>query len=336
MSQRSSYPSDAAGMAITAVLVLVLLISSTSAQFQLPRRYLPVGTSQHRELSTALVIGKGFNPQFLGVQVGLPAIGRVALQFGSPAIIPGTGSEIELKYTYFSIIMNQQRRLAFVSAANIDGATKLDVPRTATFTFDPRLPREWQCGNELYRDNYLDRGHLTRSEDTNWGTAETAELADRESFYYTNISPQHTSFNTGKGMWQGLENYYLGIAVAEKAKISVFTGPIFSNSDTLYRGVRIPQAFFKLVVRRMVDGSLATSAYIGNHTELIQGLREEDDGGVAENDPKSPPQSGPDPYLSYLVPVTKVEALTGLMWDDVVRATDVTLQMTAATKGSSP
>lgn len=36
---------------------------------------------------------------------------------------------IELKYPHYSVIMNEDRRLAFVSAGNINGRLKKSVPR---------------------------------------------------------------------------------------------------------------------------------------------------------------------------------------------------------------
>lgn len=39
------------------------------------------------------------------------------------------GGSMELKYTHFSVIMNGDRRLAFVSAANIDGENKISLKR---------------------------------------------------------------------------------------------------------------------------------------------------------------------------------------------------------------
>jgi endonuclease G len=83
--------------------------------------------------------------------------------------------ETVLKYMHFSVIMNQQRRLAFVSAVNIDGARRVDINRDegdSAFRTDERMASELQCANWLYKNNDLDRGHLTRRQDPLWGTEE--------------------------------------------------------------------------------------------------------------------------------------------------------------------
>ena len=50
-------------------------------------------------------------------------------------------------------------------------------------------------GDELYRNNPLDRGHLARRADLLWGSPAEARQANAESFYFTNIPPQHEGFN---------------------------------------------------------------------------------------------------------------------------------------------
>ena len=78
---------------------------------------------------------------------------------------------------HFSVIMNQQRRLAFVSAVNIDGAKRVTVgDRGNNFRTDERLATDLQCANWLYEDNDLDRGHLTRRLDPVWGSPEEAQV----------------------------------------------------------------------------------------------------------------------------------------------------------------
>lgn len=73
--------------------------------------------------------------------------------------------------------MNETRRLAYVSAVNIDGAEFNKINRSSDpFDLDPRLPESKQCGEWLYTDNDLDRGHLTRRQDPNWGSDADAQV----------------------------------------------------------------------------------------------------------------------------------------------------------------
>ena len=89
----------------------------------------------------------------------------------------------ELKYTHYSVVMNKDRRLAFVSAVNIDGANRVTgIGRDDDFILDPRLDKGYQVGNELYKSNPLDRGHLTRRQDPIWGTVQEAEVREAQLF----------------------------------------------------------------------------------------------------------------------------------------------------------
>ena len=63
------------------------------------------------------------------------------------------------------------------------------------FVKDPRLAADAQVGNELYRANRLDRGHLARRADLLWGSTSEAKKANTDSFFYTNITPQMDDFN---------------------------------------------------------------------------------------------------------------------------------------------
>lgn len=94
-----------------------------------------------------------------------------------PSHLPG---KIELKYTHYSVILNEQRRMAFVSAVNIDGTRRVMLPRddgAKVFAFDPRVPEEVQWGSALYDDNVLDKGHLTRRQDPVWGDEGEARVS---------------------------------------------------------------------------------------------------------------------------------------------------------------
>ena len=145
-----------------------------------------------------------------------------------------------LDYTHFSVVMSRARRLALFTAVNIDGQQEVSVRRRGTsWKIDPRISRDLQAGNELYRHNPLDRGHLVRRLDPVWGSEEEARRANDDSFHYTNAAPQHARLN--QRSWLSLEDYLLDNAHARDLKISVFTGPINSDNDPVYRGFQVPQ-----------------------------------------------------------------------------------------------
>lgn len=232
----------------------------------------------------------GYNPDFLGPRVELPDI---------PSRLKGDlaqlkdGSGHELKYTNFSVVMNKRRKLAFFTAVNIDGAQLKTLKRdTDKWYFDPRIERDDQMGPEVYAKNDLDRGHLVRRLDPVWGRQ--AAEANEDTFHFTNASPQHKHLN--QQTWQGLEDYIYKNADVHNLRVSVFTGPVFRDDDMLYRDkFQIPAEFWKVVVMVKADGNLSATAYLQTQKNLIVDL-----------------EFAFGEYKTYQVPVTRIEALTGL------------------------
>ncbi|KAK9817813.1 hypothetical protein WJX72_002576 [[Myrmecia] bisecta] len=248
------------------------------------------------------VMSLGYDPDFLGTPVPLPSLGPKALTFGKVAIVRSTGSP-ELTYTHFSVYTNATRRMAFFTAVNIDGARSVKPKRLDNFRFDPRIPESEQAGNWLYQSNDLDRGHLVRRLDPCWGSKTEAEQANSDSNYYTNIAPQYKLFNQSQTLWAGLEEFILGNTDVEDIRASVLNGPVFRDDDQLHRGVPVPRDFWKVVVVQDRSGRLRSSAYTVSQETLIQDLPEE--------------QLPVGKFLTFQHPVRDIEALTGLIFDQV-------------------
>lgn len=182
--------------------------------------------------------------------------------------VPDTTDNL-LRYTHFSIMMSRSRRMAMYVAVNIDGAKAVSVPRKNNkWAYDSRIPIEAQAGNELYKNNLLDRGHLVRREDPNWG--EDAAAANKDTFHFTNCAPQMEGFN--QKTWLGLENYILHNTRQWQERVSVFTGPVFSDDDLLYRGFRIPRAFWKVIAFVSDSGKPSATAYLIEQTRELDNL----------------------------------------------------------------
>lgn len=161
------------------------------------------------------------------------------------------------------------------------------------------MPEDAQIGDELYADNRLDRGHLARRRDLCWGPRAEAERANRDSFMFTNIAPQHQGFNQSGlgGLWGGLEDaIFADIEVAD-LRVSVMAGPIFRDDDPIYRDVRIPREFWKIIAfvdletdRLVAKGSVLTQDDLLDRIESI----------------------GLEPFRIYQVPLGEIEARSGL------------------------
>src|SRR5215207_1563220 len=159
------------------------------------------------------------------------------------------GSEV-INYTHFSLALNKSRRLAIWAAWNVDGGSIKKLSRKGIpFVVDRDIPIEFQVGGEIYEGNRLDRGHIARRADLVWGELGEAKQANMDSFYFTNITPQMDDFNQSVkgGLWGRLEDAVFDDALVDGLRISVFGGPVFRENDRIFRGVRIPREYWKLI-----------------------------------------------------------------------------------------
>ena len=249
---------------------------------------------------------QGFDTAFLGegFEVALPVLSD---ELQPLAAINATATDEPkhlLRYHHYSVVMHKERGLAFWVGVNIDGALhtwRKDLARTKDkWFFDPRLPKFQQVGEEVYAKNALDRGHLVRRLDPAWGEdLETAKKANDDTFHFTNCTPQHEDFNQNKTTWAGLEDYILNNAGVGRFKASIFTGPVLSDDDELYRGVKLPKQFWKVAVMVKGDGTLSATGYLLSQEQLIAGLESTEAFNFGA-------------YKTFQVPVKQIEALTGL------------------------
>lgn len=240
----------------------------------------------------------GYKPNFIGTgkfSVPLPKI--PASLKSKIATLKSSPSKFELKYFNYSVVMNKERKLAFFSAVNIDGGAQQDVGKREgdSWLRDPRIDKDFQIGNEFYGKqstfeadrsaNPFDRGHLVRRLDATWGNSvdEAKEHGD-DSFHFTNCSPQFWSFNQGKQLWAGLEDYTRDELLKRREKGVVLNGPIFDgpdadgadlpdpsgrpHKDPIFGGLAIPKYFWKILVSRG-DDRLKAAAFIVSQRHLI-------------------------------------------------------------------
>ncbi|MFC9392280.1 DNA/RNA non-specific endonuclease [Streptomyces sp. NPDC057027] len=243
----------------------------------------------------ALTGRTGYDETFLGpvVPLALP--------------VRSTVETVILPYTHFTVVFRPDRRLAASTAVCIEGGQLLeDVPREDVWEFDPRLPEEQQAGEEIYRNNSLDRGHLVRRLDPVWGAPAVASLANTDTFHFTNAAPQADVFNQGRELWQGLENYLLDHAAEYDRKLAVLTGPVLQDSDPPYRGLQVPMRFWK-VAAFVQDGALAAAAYV---LDQSPDLSRDAERALAGATAGAPPPLGP--FRTYQVPVSDVAEITEL------------------------
>ncbi|MBV9787950.1 MAG: DNA/RNA non-specific endonuclease [Chloroflexi bacterium] len=260
----------------------------------------------------------GYDPNFLpGHRVCLPALSAKQQQEAARKLSSAADEDpYELTYEHFSIVMHAGRRMAFFTAANLDGATWINInretgePREAAearevWFDDPRIAADAQCDQSLYDRQQprrvFDRGHLVRRQDPTWGTNASAKRANADTFHFTNCTPQESQFNQSSQYWQGIEEYVLDNAKAERLRVSVFTGPVFADDDPLYRDVHVPRKFWKIVAR-VEDGVLLATALLADQSERIQQLPERLSEGFDDT----------SEVRQFQTTVREIERLTGL------------------------
>ena len=216
----------------------------------------------------------GYDPSFLEtIDVALPRVSKAMEQDTARVRSDAqkNGDPFELAYYHYSVYMNKRRRTAWFSAANIDGDHRPDIGkrRGDRWYADPRILRSEQIGQEAFEPG-IDRGHLTRRQDTAWGSdVASATLANNDTFHFTNCSLQASPFNQGKDRWQGLEQFLLEHhAKKERRRLVVITGPLFAANDPVYKNdrmnysVRCPLQFWKICVLIRHDGTPSATGFV--------------------------------------------------------------------------
>lgn len=149
----------------------------------------------------------------------------------------------------YTVSFNEQTRLANWVAYELTRAeTSGDEERASRFLPDPEV-RGAQAADADYRKSGYDRGHLAPAADMRW----SAE-AMHESFYFSNIAPQHPRLN--RGDWKQLEEACRDWA-CECGALYIVCGPVTGQMQggRIGRGgVVVPDIFYKVLLRRRGEG----------------------------------------------------------------------------------
>lgn len=265
---------------------------------------------------------KGYDKGFLGIPVEMPALS--AIQKEEAARNRWTNSQenpFELKYQHFSVVMNGRRRLPFFTAVNIDGASVVKIDRkTGVVTRGPesaegrekwydddRVGDDQICEDTLYTSapmSMFQRGHLVKRTDPSWASNEKALRGQADTFHFTNCAPQHFRFNPVKSRWAGIEDWITNTSDDDNIRVSVFSGPVFNDTDRLIGYLKIPQAFWKVVVW-VKNGRLKATAVFADQSDLLESIGSESTGDLGQL-----PEHLPDEYhcsISYIEQITSLK-----------------------------
>lgn len=225
----------------------------------------------------------GYVSDFLGKNVPMPT--------------PKSGSETEketallkdksmiLKYFNYSLIFNAVKKMPLISAVNVSGDPTLRIDnseRSDDWLRDARIDKMCQLDDKFYAHSNFDRGHMSRYQDAKWTNPASKENELRNGVYtcfYSNACPQVPGLNRASGVWGKLEKAVLEKGVkkqtdANETKMTVFNGPIFNkNTDKIFRGVRTPMEFFKIIVWPDDNNNLKATAFKLSQELLVTDIR---------------------------------------------------------------
>jgi endonuclease G len=145
--------------------------------------------------------------------------------------------------------------------------------------------------SEVYTHSGYDRGHMA----PNYAMAVChGEAAQYASFLMTNITPQLHGLNAG--LWKDIELRITQRYTERYGEVWVVNGPIFSSTmNARYIGpsdtrVRVPDAFWMVLMTRTPDGRIRTETFLIPHREIWRDLD----------------------LSRYLVSIDEIERLSGL------------------------
>lgn len=226
----------------------------------------------------------GYDPDFLGKNIPLPQPKAEIINQAARL----KNNKIELKYFKYSVIFNAVTKMPMISAINVEGdATKrLDnSKRSDNWLRDKRIDIECQLTDKFYARSKFDKGHMSRFEDANWDESEADALRNGiYTCFYTNACPQVVALNRGGGVWGKLEKQILEKGIKKEsgnlARMTVFNGPIFNDTkDRVFKGVRIPMEYFKVVLWLNDSQELRATAFkltqetLVNHIQFDESMR---------------------------------------------------------------
>ncbi|WP_060494141.1 DNA/RNA non-specific endonuclease [Pseudomonas sp. NBRC 111140] len=274
---------------------------------------------------------EGFSTQFLEGEVGAAVVStpwprlpqRLSEDLAKPSDNPP--EPFELRYTHFGVKYSAILKLPLITAVNIDGGATVRIKRGVEKWFvDERIPRSIQLGESNFKDAEIDRGHMVRREDPNWGDAAEAQKANDDTFHYVNAAAQHSRLNQGKALWQGLENYILDSVRTHGFKACVFTGPILRGPDSEEEeieidGATVPVEFWKLVATLDSESkALHATAYVLSQGQLIRKLMED------RSRPEALEGMVLGAYRTFQVAITDLVKATGYDFSDYLGADPLT------------
>ncbi|WP_175629703.1 DNA/RNA non-specific endonuclease [Bacteroides acidifaciens] len=186
-----------------------------------------------------------------------------------------------IRHTGYTVSYNKELKLPnWVSYELTREETKGKEKRNNRFIADPLVKGTIATNADYTRSGY-DKGHMAPAADMKW-----SPQAMKESFYFSNMCPQHPQLN--RRGWKNLEEKIRDWAIADSA-IIIICGPIITKQPkTIGKNkVAVPQQYFKVVLSPFVKPMQAIGFLFNNRQAL-------------------------EPLSTYAVTVDSIERLTNM------------------------
>lgn len=186
-----------------------------------------------------------------------------------------------IRHSGYTVSYNKDLKIPnWVSYELTREETKGKEKRGNRFIADPLVTGPIATNADYTRSGY-DKGHMAPAADMKWSPE-----AMKESFYFSNMCPQHPQLN--RRGWKNLEEKIRNWAIADSA-IIIICGPIIEKQPkTIGKNkVVVPQRFFKVVLSPFAKPIRAIGFLFTNEQAV-------------------------EPLSSYVVTVDSIESLTNM------------------------
>ena len=170
-----------------------------------------------------------------------------------------------IRHIGYTVSYNKDLKLPnWVSYELTRAETQGEEKRGDRFIADPSVAGPIATNADYTRSGY-DKGHMAPAADMKW-----SPQAMEESFYFSNMCPQHPQLN--RRGWKKLEEKIRDWAIADSA-IIIICGPIITKQpQTIGRNkVVVPQQFFKVVLSPFVK-PIRAIGFLFNNRQAVEPL----------------------------------------------------------------
>jgi len=173
-------------------------------------------------------------------------------------IVTHTFSYNNKEVSNYTILFDKDMMCALWAAFEMDNTDHPDnnVGRNETWKVDPAIDEDWQMGGSY--SGYT-RGHQVASNDR-----QTTKDENKQTFYYSNMTPQSSTLNSG--IWNTNESNIQGLlsGLSDYQKIYVVTGPVFeSGYKYTSDGYPVPTKYYKCIMKCTFNSSGTMTAAVG-------------------------------------------------------------------------